>query len=101
MALALQQYVPPSVPLPVPGRAPCHTSVQAVPSPPWGARASGCLLGCSAAPHVSHQPSSCRRCSPRLRRAPLAQGAAEPREEWDRGSFMSPARNLYGAAGSF
>lgn len=40
------------------------------------------------------------RCSPGLRRTPLAQGAAEPREERDGGSFMSPARNFCGATGS-
>lgn len=34
MPLAFQWYVPPSVPLPVLGRAPCRASVQAVPSPP-------------------------------------------------------------------
>lgn len=34
MAPALQRYVPPSVPLPVLGRAPCRALVQAVPSPP-------------------------------------------------------------------
>lgn len=34
MALALQQYIPPSMPLLVPGRGPCRASVQAVPCPP-------------------------------------------------------------------